>query len=393
MNLRRFGIVPGALLAALFGTAACRGDVEPAKPVAPAKVANPVTEGNLSTITLTPEAEKRLAVATATATLEPIARTRSVGGEVIVPPGRTVTVSAPMAGTVQAANIPRGGLRVEKGQTLFTLVPLQAADRDQRIEAERQVASASAELTAAEQRLARLEGLLKDGATSVRAVEEARAQQQVLAAAVQAARARIEASRTGGVGPRGEVAVTSPLSGILQDVTAAPGQTVSSGAALFTVAQIDTLWIKVPLYVGDREAVNPGQPVAVSGLGTDRTFVMATVVAGPPTADRMTSSSDLYFAPTQPSPLLRVGDRVSVALPLRESEQGLVVPTAAIVYDMQGGTWVYEALGGHKFVRRRVVVRTQVGNKAVLERGFEAGKTVVTDGAAELFGTEFGAGK
>jgi RND family efflux transporter MFP subunit len=364
-----------------------------AKPVAPAAVANPVSESSLSTITLTPEAEKRLGIAVVTARVESVSKTRSVGGEVIVPPGRAVTVSAPMAGTVQGLGMPRGGMRVTQGQTLFTLLPLQPSDRDQQIDAEREVASGSAELQAAEQRLARLEGLLKEGATSVRAVEEARAQRQVLAAAVTAARARLDASRQGGVGPRGEMAVKSPLTGVLQDVTAAPGQTVAPGASLFTVAQVDALWIRVPLYVGDRDSVDLSQPVAVVALGGDRTITTATRVPGPPTADPTTSSTDVFFTPARATDLLRVGDRVSVELPLRASEQGLVVPTAAIVYDTQGGTWVYEALGDRKYARRRVGVKTQFGSKAVIERGLDAGNNVVTDGAAELFGTEFGAGK
>ena len=42
---------------------------------------------------------------------------------------------------------------------------------------------------------------------------------------------------------------------------------------------------------------------------------------------------------------VRPGERVSVLLPLTGSEQALVVPTAAVVYDMNGGAWVYEATG------------------------------------------------
>jgi cobalt-zinc-cadmium efflux system membrane fusion protein len=387
-------IIAGCTIAALAAVIGCGDDAETTtKPAAPATVANPVSESSLSTISLTEDAEKRLAIALAAVSVEGVFKTRSVAGEVIVPPGRTVTVSAPMAGTVQATTVPRGGLRVTREQTVFTLMPLQPGERDQQIDAEREAASAAAELLAAEQRLVRLEGLLKEGATSQRAVEEARAQQQVLAASVKAARARLDASRKGGVGPRGEVEVKSPLTGILQDVTAAPGQAVSSGSALFTVAQVDALWIKVSLYVGDRGAVDLTQPVAVVELGGASPIVMASRVAGPPTADPRTSSTDLFFAPERPSDRLRVGDRVSVQLPLRESEQGLVVPTSAIVYDVHGGTWVYEALGNHKYARRRVEVKTHVGDKAVLERGLAAGTNVVTDGAAELFGTEFGAGK
>ena len=80
-------------------------------------------------------------------------------------------------------------------------------------------------------------------------------------------------------------------------------------------------------------------------------------------------------------------------LPLTGAEQALVVPTAAVLYDLNGGSWVYEATGATTFVRRRIEIRSQIGGKTLVTRGIDAGKKVVTAGAAELFGTEFGAGK
>ena len=44
------------------------------------------------------------------------------------------------------------------------------------------------------------------------------------------------------------------------------------------------------------------------------------------------------------------------------------------------------------FVRRRVELARVVEDLAVLRRGPPAGTSVVTVGAAELFGTEFGVG-
>ncbi|MGH9173640.1 MAG: efflux RND transporter periplasmic adaptor subunit [Vicinamibacterales bacterium] len=384
------------LAVTLVCASGCDDNAGAPKATPPAAVANPVTEANLSTITLTAEGEQRLGIATATAAVETISRTRTVGGEVVVPPGRSVTVSAPMAGTVraQAGSAPHGGTRVERGQALFTLFPLQAGERDMRIDADRELAAATAQLQAVDHRLTRLEGLLKDGATSVRAGEEARAEQQVAAAAVKAARARVDSLRGGAVGARGEIVVRAPLSGVLQGVTAAPGQTVAAGSPLFTVSQVDALWIRVPLYVGDRDSVDPSQAVAISGLGNGSgTTIMATRVNGPPSADPATSTTDLFFAPSSGHQVLRAGERVNVQLPLRESESSLVVPAAGIVYDMQGGTWVYEAMGNHVFARRRVEVGGQSGDKVLIARGLRAGQRVVTDGAAELFGTEFGAGK
>jgi hypothetical protein len=45
------------------------------------------------------------------------------------------------------------------------------------------------------------------------------------------------------------------------------------------------------------------------------------------------------------------------------------------------------------FVRRRVEVVRVADGRAVLSFGPKVGTPVVTGGAAELFGTEFGAGK
>ena len=64
-----------------------------------------------------------------------------------------------------------------------------------------------------------------------------------------------------------------------------------------------------------------------------------------------------------------------------------------MLYDAFGGTWVYEARDGGTFVRQRVALADLLGDTAVLRQGPPAGTRVVTTGAAELFGTEFGVGK
>ena len=62
----------------------------------------------------------------------------------------------------------------------------------------------------------------------------------------------------------------------------------------------------------------------------------------------------------------------------------------AILYDVQGGEWVYSHVAEHVFTRKRVLVRAVVGDAAVLAMGPAPGTEVVTTGAPELFGAEFG---
>ena len=115
-------------------------------------------------------------------------------------------------------------------------------------------------------------------------------------------------------------------------------------------------------------------------------------VTAPLKADPTAASVDLYYELSGAGATLRPGERVMVELPLKSTQQGLVVPEAAVLYDIHGDAWVYEDLGGNAYARRRVQIARHAGDRAVIARGIAEGVKVVTAGAAELFGTEFGAG-
>jgi RND family efflux transporter MFP subunit len=381
-----------SVLAALVILGCSRTGSEPPAHEAPATVDHPRTEAALSTVRLTPEAVERLGIRTVMVRTEAAGATRTVGGVIVVPEGREVVVTAPVAGTLTGPSPPRPGQRVRRGERLMTIAPLVATERDQRIEAQRAVTAAEAEELAARQRLQRLEQLLEDGAASVRSVEEARAHHRVTVAALTAARERLAGALQNPVGARGALMVSAPFEGVVQAISAVPGQTVAAAAPLLELAQLDTLWVRVPVYAGDARAVDAAQRATVRRLGEAAAPLSATRVTAPLQGDPSAASVDLYYALDSRGATLRPGERVFVELPLTTAARGLVVPDTAVVYDMRGGTWVYEDLGGHAYTRRRIDVARHAGDRAVVRRGLSEGVKVVTAGAAELFGTEFGAG-
>lgn len=374
------------------------GSAATAKPAAAAKVENPRPESELSTVTLSAEARKHLALETTRLAMEPIRLTRTVGGEVIVQPGKAVLVTSPVAGTLSAGPAANVG-PVKRGATIFELVPLQQMERDVRSEAERVLGEAEARLTQATQRVQRLEQLLKDGSASVRSVEEARGDRAAAAAAAEAARKRMDSVSHAAVGARGEVSLTAPFDGQITSLRAAAGQVVAAGAPVAEVVETGGLWLRVPLYVGDLRNLDESLPVLVSALGQEATGPWREVrrVAGPPAADPASASIDLFFASSaQGQPAARPGERLAVQLPLKTTDRALVVPRAAVVYDINGGTWVYEDRGQNRFVRRRVELAGPAGpagKSVVVARGLTEGLLIVTSGAAELYGTEFYVGK
>jgi multidrug efflux pump subunit AcrA (membrane-fusion protein) len=175
------------------------------------------------------------------------------------------------------------------------------------------------------------------------------------------------------------------------DVTAAPGSTVMAGASMGQVVSDDILWVRVPLYAGDLAAVARDLPATVTSLGRGGEAHEAKYIDVPPRPDATAATLDIAYAMAPGVRALRPGERVTVAVPLVSSEEALVVPWSAIVYDVEGGTWVYSVVKSHVYARARVEVRHVTSGLAVLARGPAPGSQVVTAGVAELFGTEFGA--
>ena len=174
------------------------------------------------------------------------------------------------------------------------------------------------------------------------------------------------------------------------------GQVVAAGTPLLDIVRLDAVWVRVPAYVGDLARLDTRARVVVHllGGGAEESGMSGTPVAAPPNADAASASADLIYAVSNPRGLLRPGERVQVAVPLTGQGAALLtVPWASVVFDHDGGTWVYERIAARTFVRRRVALGEVSGRWAVVRSGVGAGALVVTDGAAELLGTEFGAGK
>src|SRR3954465_8801053 len=133
------------LVAKLAVLAICTGCKPPAAAApkdkeGPAKVAHVASEGELNTIKLTAEAEQHLGLALAAVESRAMPRMNTYGGEIMVPPGASIVVSAPFTGTLQepAKNaVPAAGSLVDAKQPVFKFQPLVAPEREALTPAER----------------------------------------------------------------------------------------------------------------------------------------------------------------------------------------------------------------------------------------------------------------
>lgn len=388
-------------VAAVILTASLSGCTAPKvaeaqKAVPAAKVENPIKEADLATIKLTPEAEKRLGITIAPVEFKSVAQTRTLAGEVVLPPDRVTLVAAPVAGTLATdRQTPVVGLFVKKGQLLYRITPFLTPERDLTVQIEREIAAAQTRVEAARVRFNRAEELLKEKAGSERAVQQAREEMDLAENDLKTARSRLDRFSKSPLAADISMAITAPRDGIIQKVQANAGQSVPGGAPLVEIANYSTIWIRVPVYVGEMNSLYHHQSAKVQALNAEPGTSARTArpIAAPPTANPLNETADLYFELSNADASLRPGQRLNVTLNQRGSQEGLTVPWSAILYDTGGGAWIYENTAPQQFVRRRVEVRQVMDSLALLNRGPAIGAKIVTAGAAELFGTEFGAGK
>jgi membrane fusion protein, heavy metal efflux system len=387
----------------------------------PAKVDKVQQETELNKIVLTPEAEQRLGLTLAEVEMKQISRVRSYGGEIALPPGASLAISAPVSGRVQpasAGNMPTPGMMVAANQPVLLLTPLLSPEREVLTPAERvsilqgknqiatwradaafQVAQAQEQVNKAKLDLERAERLYRDSAGTRKAFEDAQSALNLANSALDAAKTRqklVESSESqNDSGQQTPLTIESPQAGMIRAASVAPGEVVASGAPLFEVMKYDPVWVRVPVYAGETSQLALDSSAEVVPLNTEEKSrgYTARPIAAPPTATPLASTVDLYYQLENPEGHLRPGERMTVRVRLQGGSQQRVVPWSAVMHDINGGTWVYENTAEHTYVRRRVQVRYVLDDLAVLETGPSVGAKIVTAGAVELFGTEFGFAK
>jgi hypothetical protein len=313
-----------------FAVTACGSQAPPATEK-PAKVELIGHERELLKITLTPAAEKRLGIATVVAGAGSATRTITVHGEVVVP----------------AAS---GGVPTHAQTDLAELAASQ-------VRAEGDIARARAELVVAQRNAERATTLLRKGIGTVRTSDEAQAAVGVAAA----------------------------------NLRTAQRQRAMLGATPSALSRQGVLWVRAAAFAGDLGRIDRASAAQVRALGTGGAAAFVRPVAAPPSANASAGTVDLYYALPNRGGGFHVGQRVEVLLPATGSAGGIVVPAAAILRDIYGGEWVYARTAPHAYERRRVEISAANGGGIIVQRGLAAGDQVVTAGAAELFGTEFGA--
>ncbi len=187
--------------------------------------------------------------------------------------------------------------------------------------------------------------------------------------------------------------IRAPFAGTIQTIASQtgdtlrsmqPGDAVTAGAAIATIAAGDGYVVKTKVDEQDVASIRVGQRATVSGedLGTHslRGHVIAISQVAQKSDDVANTSRQVITTVSldQTVPFLRDGMTVDVDITTLDIARALAIPTDAIRRDDDRKPYVFVVRGGHA---KRVPVVTGLSNDVltIVRRGLRAGDRIVTD--------------
>lgn len=288
-------------------------------------------------------------------------------------------VSAPVAGRL--ANI-----SVDVGAQVQTGAPLAALESAELAEARTSYQQNQTELELARLNLERGQKLSVDGGIAQKDLLRARSDHERARAALSASEAKLATLGVSAVAPNGaspaQLTVNAPLSGTVVERNAVLGEYAQAYQALFTVADLSTVWVETNLYDRDLARIAVGAPatVTISAYPGEHFSGKVTYVGN--IIDKETRTALARVEVPNPDGRLRPGLFANVDIDTASRQAALRVPENAVVL-LQGQTTAFVA-DKDGFEPRPVEIGERQGSMVVVKSGLEPGDQVVVAGVYAL---------
>jgi RND family efflux transporter MFP subunit len=174
------------------------------------------------------------------------------------------------------------------------------------------------------------------------------------------------------------------ISGVLLKKNTEIGEIVSTGAQLFTVADIRT--VKVNAYIPESELSNVklGQEATVLVGAVGRTFTGKVSEIGA-SADAASRAFTVNITLDNPQLLIRPGMIAEVKIVSGHNTELLAIPVESILHDQDNQSFVYVVdPSKNRAFKRKISVGQLTGNLVAITSGINAGELVVTGGQQKL---------
>jgi cobalt-zinc-cadmium efflux system membrane fusion protein len=291
---------------------------------------------------------------------------------------RIAAVGSRISGRVQHVKVIEG-TKVKAGDVLATMESAELG------KAQAEIFSVAARAQVAGSDAARKQKLLAEGIASQRSVELASSETSITAAELRAAKQRVQAlGGSTGKGSLGVMSLTSPIEGDVVKVHVFRGQAVEPSYTAFTIADRNSLWVRLSVFEGEVGNIRVGDSVEISSQVASDEVLPGTVTFLSTFLDPVTRSAEVRVVVPNETGKLRVGQAVNANIrPSAAKKQAIGVPRSAIV-QVDGKPTVFVAVDELGVVPRAVELGVQGSDLVEIKSGLSEGDKVVTEGVFAL---------
>ncbi|MGH8806428.1 MAG: efflux RND transporter periplasmic adaptor subunit, partial [Noviherbaspirillum sp.] len=308
--------------------------------------------GDEGKVSISPRVQQNLGIRTAEVTKGNLAPAVEAVGSVAYNERDVAVVQARSNGYVERLYVRAPLDAVRKGQPLVQLyVPDWVAAQEEYLTVKRmQVPGAEEMLDAARQRM-RLAGMTDD---LIRLVESS---------------AKVQPRMT----------ITAPVGGVVAELAVREGMTVMSGAPLFRINGLDTIWVNADVPENLSAQLRPGNAVEARTPSLPGTVLKGKVSAILPEVNAATRTLKARVELPNPGHRLVPGMFATINFTPASRKDVLMVPTEAVIQTGKRSV-VMLAQGEGKFAPVDVEIGAEANGRTEIRNGLEAGQKVVVSG-------------
>jgi cobalt-zinc-cadmium efflux system membrane fusion protein len=191
----------------------------------------------------------------------------------------------------------------------------------------------------------------------------------------------IDQAERQGAAIRTELAVRSPISGVVVQKMVSPGMLIQAGATVcFMISDVSTVWVQGHVFDRDLPTVRVGDTVEETNPSFDGKF-QGTVAYIGASVDPATRTTPVRIVTRNPKGLLKKDMFVEAAIRTNSRNNVMVVPVSAVLRDDKNEPMVYVQAEPGKFAQRPVTIGTQQDGLVAIMSGLTDRDNVVSDGS------------